>query len=298
MKKHREEKLGELFLFFEVIAAAFVPVGANYGAKLIPQLQFLAYTMLLTSLVLLVTTWWRGEFAQLKQKRFWPWMLIYTSSSTLAYMMIFYSTHYTSSINTTLFSQTEAIYGAFLGWFLLKEHIQVNKLLGVFFLLAANLLVLYNGQLQLNPADIAIASAPLIFVLGNMLAKWLQAEGLSWSVLLLFRMILGGFTMLLIAALVEGLALPPSNLWFFLLWYSFLVFGLGKIFWQLALARLDISKISALAMSYPLLSFLLAHFWLGEVPSSYQWAGIFLSALGIFFLIRTTSKQWINEPVD
>jgi len=62
----------------------------------------------------------------------------------------------------------------------------------------------------------------------------------------------------------------------------------------MGLKKLDISKASAIGMSYPAFSLIFAFLLLHEIPTLYQWIGIAIISMGLYFIIRTTSKQYLD----
>ena len=162
----------------------------------------------------------------------------------------------------------------------------------------ANLIVLYQGGVTFHPASLILIFAPAVFVFGNTIAKRLQAGGLSYAPLLLFRSGVGGLGLLLLSTLVEDFQIPPSSSWFFLFLFGLLAFGIPKALWQIALNKIDLSKTTAIGLSYPAFSFLLAYVWLKEVPTVHQWMGLLISFVGIYFLMKSTSREPVLvEPV-
>lgn len=293
MKKHKQEIIGEIAVFVTIVMYAFWPIGATFGAKALPQIQFLAYTTLIGSILFFFTTFLKKEFHYLKKAKNIGWLLLYTILiSVLPYGVMTYAARYTSAIDISLLVQTEAVFAAIVGWVILKEHIQVSKFFGILAIVAANVLLLYKGGAQISVANLVIAVAPVSFVFANLVAKKLQSEGLGWSPLLLFRSVTGGLIILLIAAQVEGLQVPPMNLWLFIFFFGFFLFGLEKIFWQMALHRMDMSKSGALIGATPVFTFVLSYLILDEAPERYQWAALVLTMIGVLLVLRTTSKQW------
>lgn len=295
MKKHREERLGEWYGLGTVLLYALWPIGANFAAKQMPPIQFLAYITLLGAVPVLIATLYKKQLKQLFNVKTLAVLLLYTVLlAVIPYVIITYATQYTSAIDTGFLTQTEGIFGAVLGWMVFKESIDRNKLLGFGFIFLANFLLIYNGGVDFNWANVAIAIAPVSFVLGNIIAKNLQKEKLGWAPLLLFRNGVGGLIILLIALAFEDLALPPENLLWPVLFLGLTVFGLEKIFWQLSLHRLDLSKATAIVITAPVFTFFLAYFFLGEVPDIYQWMAFIFTLIGIGFILKTHSKQWIQ----
>ncbi len=295
MVKHREEKLGEWFGLATVLMYAFWPIGANFIAKQMPPIQFLAYITLLGAVPMFFSTIYLKQFKQLFHAKTLVNLLVYTILlAVIPYVIITYATQFTSAINTGFLTQTEGVYGLILGWLIFKESIDRNKALGFGFIFLANALLIYNGGVELNWANVAIAIAPVSFVVGNVIAKKLQKERVGWAPLLFFRNFVGGLIILLMAVPAEEIALPPAHLIWPILLLGLTVFGLEKIFWQLTLHRMDLSKATAIVITAPVFTFFLAYLLLGEVPDLYQWLAFIFTVVGMVFIMRTHSKQWIQ----
>lgn len=296
MHRDRDEKVGELAALGHMVLDGFWPVGAAYGTQVlnIPPVELLGLATFISSLFFLGLTLKKGHLRQLWNLKILKGCAAYTACLLLPYAAIFYAAKFTSGINVALFTQSEVIFAAVIGWLFLKERVRTTRVLGVLCILAANLIVLYNGELSFNPSSLILIFAPVVFVFGNALAKRLQTNGLSYAPLLLFRSGVGGAFLLLFSFLLEDFQIPASSSWTFLLLFGFLAFGLPKAFWQIALNKIDLSKTTAIGLSYPAFSFILAYFLLNEIPSLYQWLGLLISFMGIYFLMRSSSKK-LNE---
>ncbi|HXW68825.1 MAG TPA: DMT family transporter, partial [Dissulfurispiraceae bacterium] len=77
--------------------------------------------------------------------------------------------------------------------------------------------------------------------------------------------------------------------WPLLFFTGLVLLGIGKIMWYEALGRLDISKAISLSMTFPLFSLILLIGIFKETVSSYQWIGIVIMMLGVFFSIKRPS---------
>lgn len=294
MKKHREERIGELFGLLTVLMYAFWPIGTNFIAKQMPPIQFLAYITLLGALPVLFATGYFKQFKQLMSVKTAGWLLLYTLLiAVIPYGIITYASQFTTAIDTAFLTQTEGIFAAIMGYLIFKEHISIKKLAGIGFILLANVVLLYEG-VELNEANLAIALSPIGFVLANVIAKRLQKDGLGWAPILLFRSSVGGGILLLVASQFEVLAVPPEHLWLPILLMGLVIFGLQKICWQVSLHRMDLSKATAIVNTMPVLSFFLAYLLLDEVPTHTQWVAFALMVVGVIFILRLHSKQWIE----
>jgi len=291
MKKLSNERVGEAAALGHMVLDGFWPVGAAYGTQVlqIPPMELLGFASLVGGLFFLILTLQKKEMKQLLTWKVLKGCLLYTACLILPYAAIFYAAKSNSAINISLFTQSEVIFAALIGWLFLRETVQRTRVVGILCILAANLIVLYNGSLAFNPASLILIFAPAVFVLGNSIAKRLQNEGLGYAPLLLFRSGVGGLSLLLLSSLVEGFQSPPSSAWLFLIGFGFFSFGLPKAFWQIALHKIDLSKTTAIGLSYPAFSFIMAYFWLAEIPSVYQWLGLLMSFVGIYFLMRSSS---------
>jgi drug/metabolite transporter (DMT)-like permease len=97
--------------------------------------------------------------------------------------------------------------------------------------------------------------------------------------------------LLFFSAIFEDVKVPDLDLWPFLLIFGIFAFGIPKALWQISLHKTDLSKTTAIGLSYPVFSFLLAYLWLGESPNLYQWSGLLISFVGIYFLLQTSSRR-------
>jgi drug/metabolite transporter (DMT)-like permease len=291
MKKHPDEWIGEWAAIGHMMLDGFWPVGANYGVQFLPPTEVLGIATFVSGVFFLILTLRKGQIRQLFHWRILAGCTLYTALLLLPYVAIFYATQHTSAINTALFTQSEVIFAAFVGWLILKEKPQLYRWLGIFFVLVANLVALYQGGIKVNPADLILVSVPIFFVFGNATAKRLQATGLGYAPLLLFRGAVGGGTLLLFSLLLEPFKIPAPSLWPFLLIFGLFAFSIPKALWQISLQKTDLSKTSAIGLSYPVISFIIAYFWLGETPTIYQMSALLISFVGIYFLMQTHSRR-------
>lgn len=147
--------------------------------------------------------------------------------------------------------------------------------------------ILYNGTFQINWGDLLIITGTFFFPIGNIYAK--KALKLtSPAVILFMRSFLGGMLLVLISLLFENYQLSFSayvlNNFEFILINGVLIYGLSRLLWYEGLKRLDISKATSLAMSYPAFSLFYSYIFLNEIPTIYQWGGFIIIFIGIFTL--------------
>lgn len=287
--KSRAEKEGEWFMMIQILLNSFYPILLHEGGEHIPGLQFLAYTTLLGIPLYLGTSVFRKELGELKNFTVWPYLLGVTFFiSIIPFALIFMAAGETSGINIALLLQSEllftTLFAAFIG-----EALGPWRMFGILAVLLGNIFVLFNGAGFLNKADLILFLAPAFFPLGNFFAKKAMQQ-VSWSTVLLFRTTLGGGIIFILALMFETWVPLNSRDGLILLLFGLGTFGLGRIFWSLALHRLALNKTVALGMTAPGLSLIWAVLLLREVPSLYQWLGITFIACGFYFILKMESK--------
>lgn len=291
MKKHKSEKIGELFMLGQMFFYGLYPILINYGVKFIPPLQFSAYAVLISVPFFLLLSLLRREFSQIFLKKAWPYLIGITFLIVIIpQASIFWATSKTSSINTALLLQMELLWATLICPFF-GEKLSGKRVLGAGFVLLGGAFILFKGGSAINIGDLVIFFVSGLQVFGNILAKKVM-KIVSWSTILLFRMTLGSIFLLTLAYFTEGLSVPSAEAWPYLLFVGLAIFGLSKIFWHTGLQKLDVTKATAISNSYPVVSLLFAYFAFGEAPSIYQIGGLIFIAIGLFFMVRTTSGQY------
>jgi len=77
--------------------------------------------------------------------------------------------------------------------------------------------------------------------------------------------------------------------WPLILFSGLVLLGVGKVVWYEGLKRLDISKAISLAITFPLFSLFVLAFFFGETITSYQWVGIVMMGIGVYFSVKRKS---------
>jgi drug/metabolite transporter (DMT)-like permease len=295
MSKHKQEKKGEIFAFGTLLFHSLFPVLLVYGVKHIPPFQFMAIVTVVGFFIFFSSQIFFKKIHELFIKKHWPQLLLYSVLISSPYIVIFFMSQFTSSINVTLLMQSEVLFAGLIGYFFLKEKIESKRLLGMTLVLGSNLVILSAGTSGLGAADWLIFLVPLLFVIANTLTKDLMTK-IHWSTILTVRSVITFFMLLPLVIFFEDPVVFKEGDLLFLLFFGVFVFGLAKIFWQIAIKRMDISKATGMIMTYPAISLLWAYFILDELPQGTQWIGVVLMLFGFFFLIQSRSKQY-EEPM-
>jgi probable blue pigment (indigoidine) exporter len=209
-------------------------------------------------------------------------------SVIIPYILFFIGSSKTSGINTSLLLLSEVVFTLLFTPFV-GEKTTLEKLAGAVGVLIGSVLILYNGNFRLNLGDIMVIASTITYPIGNFYAKKALVR-VSPSTILLVRFALGGLFILPLAVLTEPFT-PTAILreWPVLLFTGLVVLGAGKIVWYEALGRLDISKANSLGSTFPIFSLILLIGVFKESVSRYQWIGIAVMMIGVFFSARRRS---------
>jgi drug/metabolite transporter (DMT)-like permease len=286
-----QENKGVLLALISAALWGIFPVMVNRGSRSIPPLTFAAISTLLAAFGSFVYTALKHRLWELKKKEAYVSLLMITLCIVIIpYTLLFLGSSMTSGINTSLLLLSEIIF-TLLFTPLIGEKTTMEKLIGAAGVFIGALLILYNGTFRLNTGDVMVIASTATYPIGNFYAKKALNQ-VSPSIILFVRFLLGGLFMLPIALLAEGQSRMTTVIftdWPILLFTGLVLLGVGKIFWYEALNRLDISKAISLGMTFPLFSIILLIGIFKEPVSPYQWTGIGIMMVGVFFSVRRLS---------
>lgn len=290
----KQEKLGEILILIEMLLFSIFPVLMNQTTKLMPPLLFAAVTTLLASFFFFLHLLYKKNLKEIFHKKALKYCIGVTFFIVIIpSILIFKGTKLTSSINTAILLQMEILFALPICAILLKEKITKVRLISNLIITFGAILVLFNGNLQLNIGDLLIVAGTMIYPFGNILAK--KALVMVSPITLLFiRSFVGGLVLLLISLIFEksfSQILPSiqANFWAILA-SGILVMSISKVLWYEGLKRLDLTKATALAMSYPAVSLIIAIVFVGEKATIYQISGLAVMMVGIYLSLYKDKK--------
>lgn len=289
----QQEKIGVIFALTGAAMWGIFPVLVNRGTQNIPPIMFAAITTLLAACGSFIYAAIKGNLHELKNKKFYSSLLMITLCIVIIpYILFFIGSSKTSGINSSLLLLSEIIF-TLLFTPLIGEKTTSKKLIGATGVFIGAMLILYNGTFSFNAGDILIIFSTATYPIGNFYAKR-ALNYVSPAIILLVRFFLGGFFIFFFALLAES----QSNItqimlqnWPIILFTGLVLLGIGKVIWYEGLKRLDISKAISLSMTFPLFSLIVLIAFFKEIPSTYQWAGILVMALGVYFSIKRQSTD-------
>jgi drug/metabolite transporter (DMT)-like permease len=263
----------------------------NRGVQNIPPLLFAAFSAILACVASFIYTAFRGKLHELKRVKAWfPLIMVTLCIVVIPYTLLFIGASKTSGTNTSVLLLSEIIFTLIFTPFI-GEKTTLYKIIGAGGVFFGALLILFNGKLQLNIGDLLIILSTVPYPIGNFYAK--KAMNIvSPATILFVRFILGGLFLFALAALtIKNLNIQNVFIdnWKLILFNGLILLGIGKMIWYSGLKRLDISKGISLIMTFPLFSLIVLVGVFNEQISIYQWVGIAIMMIGVFFTIKRSS---------
>lgn len=288
--KQKQERIGELFIFGEVITFATFPIIINYATRLMPPVFFAAISTLLAGLCLLPYLIFTKQIRAIFERKLIGFILgVALFIVIIPSIFIFTGTSKTSSINTTLLLQTELLFTFIICGLFFGEKITKQKILGGLAVVIGATIILYKKSFQFNIGDILIIAGTVFYPIGNIFAK--KALKIATpSVILFMRSIIGGLFLLLISFYFEKFSMAPMDYakenWKIILLNGAVVYLASKLLWYKGFRFIEISKAISISMAMPAISLVYAAAFLHEIPTIQQTGGFVVAMAGLILLTR------------
>lgn len=223
-------------------------------------------------------------------KKVWPQCLAMGTFGTALPMTIFMiALNYTTPVNGSILNQFEIIYSLILSALLLKEHPTVRQIGGsLLILLGVGILLWQAGTTVQLKGDLMIIGCLWMFQLSHIFAKKLPPQ-MPPQLIAAARAL---FAIPALAVLVICLAVfqgplqfqNNTTLWSMLLLCAIVNYFLGNTFWYQAIRNMDLSKATAIILSYPVMTFVLSVMLGQDKITIYKVLGMILAMSGAYIV--------------
>lgn len=237
-----------------------------------------------------------GGWKILLDKKVWPLCLAMGTFGTALPMTIFMiALNYTTPVNGAILNQFEIIYSLILSAILLKERPTMAQIGGsLLILLGVGLLLWQAGTTVQLKGDLMIIGCLWMFQLSHIFAKKLPAQmepQLIAAARALFAMP-ALLVLVIYLAIFQGPLQFQSNatLWSTLVLCAVVNYFLGNTFWYQAIRHMDLSKATAIILSYPVMTFVLAVLLGQDKITTVKVLGMIL-AIGGAYIVTGMVKQ-------
>ncbi len=226
---------------------------------------FLFFTCAFSALCFRVYFGKSGEWKNLFRKDMWPKALgMGTFGTALPMTMFMIALKYTTPVNAAIANQVEMIYSLILAAILLKERPTFKQIGGsVLILMGVILIVLEGGTSIQAKGDLLVIGYVWMYQVSHIFAKKLPQDlsPQTISAARVFYALPALGVLVLCWPLLDGpivLDATAPNLWILLVISALVNYFLGNSYWYQAIRNMDLSKATAIILSYPVGTYLLS----------------------------------------
>lgn len=279
-------------LWVSLFITAFYPICGKMAVGFVSPGILLFLGALLCFLICLP---WLIKTNQLKEvfnpKKAKFLMAVGLFNTALPFLCMFVALLYTTPSNASILNQTELLYSLILTWIFLGERPNKKQLLGSALLIAGVIIILMQNRFTPQwKGDIIVISSVWLYQVGHIFAKKMPKE-LSPEFIAAGRAFYGALWMIPLTYLLTFIGLPivvkPALKSLIVIFYMGAIFNtFGNIFWYKAIRNMDLSKATAVMLSYPVFTFIISVVLGMDQISCYKIAGLVLAFSGAYLLTR------------
>lgn len=236
---------------------------------------------------------WGELFARETVLRF---LFIGTFGTALPFTISLIALHYTTPGNAAILQQSELVYSLIIAAIFLREIPSKAQLAACTLIVAGVWIILHKGQYTpCWKGDLLIVGSTWMLQAGSTVAKKLP-KSLDYRVIGMARNLFALPALVLILLVMyfytDKFVLVPNATFFAVLGYTgFFKYGLAMVVWYQAIRALDLSKVTAIYLSYPVLSLLISAALGMETPSVAQLVGLAVTTAGAYWISLTVKKE-------
>ncbi len=237
-----------------------------------------------------------GAFRTYFRPGLWPRLLaVGFFGSALPIALLVTALNYTTPANAAILCQVEAVYALVLAGIFLKEKVTPSQLAGTSLVLAGTMLIALRERFTVRwTGDLMVLAVPLFYQISHLFSKKLPRE-LSHVFVASARTLfasLGILPLVAFSAARPGALFTPSlELLGILLVFGVALTALNNVLWYRAILNMDLSKATAIVLSYPVLTALLSHAFGIERLHAYQVGGLLLALAGAWWVTLLVKKE-------
>lgn len=282
------------------LATAVNLVVSKFAVPYITSALFLLLACVVSSLLFLPFLLKSKEWKILLDKKVCIRCLLMSTFGTALPMTVFMiALNYTTPVNASILNQFEIIYSLVLTYILLKEIPTKKQIAGSLLIVCGVGLLLWQAgtRLQLK-GDLMIISCLWMYQISHIFAKKLPQD-MSAQLIAFSRAFFAIPTLVLLIGGMYLFHLPitfeyaAQNLWITLALCAGINFFWGNTYWYQAIRNMDLSKATAIILSYPVMTFILSVALKQDTISIYKITGMLLALIGAYIVtgIIKTGEQ-------
>lgn len=240
-------------------------------------------------------------------KKHWPIVLLMALTGVAGFnTLVYIALNYTTSINASLVNSMTPIMIYMLSFFMLKERLNRNQMLGTFISIAGVLFIISKGSLSnllgfsFNFGDIVIIGGVICWSIYSIFVKQYAGKLPSYSTF--FVTIALGIIMLFPFLLIELANEQTVIIWSTSSLLSILYVGVfasivAFISWNSAVAEIGANKAGIFLNLIPVFATVFAIIFLNERLAWFQITGGAFVVVGVYLSTRRAVKNHVKEKI-
>ena len=273
------------------------PIAGKYAVGLVSPALLVFFGTLIGVLYFAPWITKHRKWGELFDKRnIWKFLFIGSFGTSFFFTICLIALHYTTPGNAAIFQQSELLYSLLFASVFLKEFPSKEQISGSALILLGVMIILVKERYTPHLlGDMMILGSTWMLQAGSAMAKKLPKH-LDYRVIGMARNLFALPTLIIILAVMyfmgQPLTFKPTLSAFAVLGYTgFFKYGLAMVVWYKAIRALDLSKVTAIYLSYPVLSLALSTLLGLDHPTKYQILGLLISCAGAYWISLTIKKE-------
>ncbi len=285
-------------LLTSTFITAIYPIVGKYGVGYISPSYILLLGTFIT--VLYFAPWltknkmWGRFFARDVYKKL---IVVGLFGSALPFLIMLLALNYTTPANAAILNQFEVVYSIILAMIFLRERPTLKQLAGTALVVLGCTLVMFSGDFAIRwKGDLMVVGAVWMFQVSHIAAKKLPAD-LQPQFISAARSLYAFFWTIPLSIAISffmplQLTINPATLGV-LFYVGVINYGFGNACWYVAIRNMDLSKATAVILSYPVITYITSVILGLDKINALQIAGLTLALLGAYTVtnvIRSSKK--------
>ena len=275
-------------LIVDWVLTALWPIVGKDGVAYFSPALFCEAGLIIGFAALLPWLLARGRWRRLLSRSVaFPLIMVGLLAGALASLALMTGVQYTTSANAAIMAQIEVIYSAALCAVVLRENVGLSQAAGSLLVLAGTGLIMAKDLSTPRwKGDLLILLTPWMYQVAHIFAKRLPAD-LDAATIAGGRLLFGAIWMLPFSA--WALWHGPRWSWGTVPVLYLLAQGVGMscvnhVLWYVAIRGMDLSKATAIMLSYPALTLLFSWALGRETVHAFQLTGLCLTLIGAYWV--------------
>ncbi|MBR4355075.1 MAG: DMT family transporter [Elusimicrobiaceae bacterium] len=238
-----------------------------------------------------------NKWGELLSRKTWgKFLFIGTFGTAFPFSILLIALHYTTPGNAAILQQSELFYSLLIAMIFLREIPSKGQLAGSALIVTGVLIILLKEHYTPRwMGDLLIVGSTWMLQAGSAVAKKLPKH-LDYRLIGMARNLFALPALIIILAVMwllkEPFILQINLKMFAVLGYTGIFkYGLAMVVWYKAIRALDLSKVTAIYLSYPVLSLLLSAALGLEMPSLYQIGGLLITLAGAYWVSLSVKEE-------